>query len=243
MRAFWHELRHILLRHKMCHMSAIFDEAVRFFSELEGDNSREFWQRERHRYDHIVKPTFLAVLGGIDGFGPWRVYRPHNDTRFGNAKGPYKTFIGAVAERSDGVGAFVQVSGRGVLAATGVPMPAPDQLAALRAAIADDRTGAEFVAAVDAARGRGATVHGGRWEPLRRPPRGHPADHPRAELLRWKGVEVNQRFVDPPWRTPEAAASEIDAALGAPHELHRWLTRHVGPSALTPEERFAPRRR
>ncbi len=224
-------------------MSALFADAVVFFAELEGDNSRDFWLRERHRYDDAIKPAFLGVLDSVDQFGPWRVYRPHNDTRFQSGRGPYKTFIGAVAERTDGVGAFVQISARGALVASGIPMPAPDQLTALRAAIADDGSGPGLLAAIDHASRDGSTVHGGRWDPLRRTQRGYPADHPRAELLRWKGVEANTRIARPAWSSPGEAASAVNALLTAPSELHEWLARHVGPSALSPQERFAPRRR
>jgi uncharacterized protein (DUF2461 family) len=207
-------------------------DAAAFFRELGADNDRTWWQAHRERYDD-ARARFVALLDALDGWGPWRVYRPNNDARFGN-RAPYKTFLGAVAERSDGVGAFVQVSALGLLVGTGVPMPAPDQLAALRAAIAEDDAGPALEAAIAAVRAAGATVHGGRYEPLKRVPRGYPADHPRAELLRWKGLEVNVR---PP------TASGVPDALRAGDPVHAWLGRHVGPSALTPEERFAPKRR
>lgn len=230
----------------MCHMSGIFDDAIGFFTALEADNTAAFWARERHRYDGSIRPTFEGLLTAVDARAatpsPWRVYRPRNDTRFGTVD-PYKTFIGAVTERSDGVGVFVQVSAKGLLVGTGIPMPAPDQLAALRAAIADDRTGPALVVAVEAARAAGARVHGGRWPPLKRTPRGYPADHPRAEHLRWKGVEANQRVRRPAWRSVDEAAEAVAEMAVAPAALHDWLGTHVGPSALSAEERFAPKRR
>lgn len=223
-------------------MGGIFDAAVAFYGELEADNSKEFWARERHRYDGSVKPVFAAVLDDVDSFGAWRIYRPHNDTRFGKSA-PYKAFAGAVAERADGVGAFVQVSAAGVLVGTGLPMPAADQLPRLRAAIAADGAGEELLDAIRASEAAGARVFGGRYPPLARMPRGYPADHPRSEQLRWKGVEADVRVREPGWQTvPEASAAVTDLLRSA-EPLHAWLARHVGPSALTPEERFAPRRR
>jgi hypothetical protein len=179
----------------------------------------------------------------VDEWGPWRVYRAHNDRRFRSDTPPYKTFLGAVAERSDGVGAFLRVDAKGVLVGSGVPMPAPDQLERLRGAIADDRSGPELESAIAAARAGGATVHGGRWPALKRVPRGFPADSPRAELLRWKGVEADVRIADPCWRAVTDAVHEVRRWLSGPDELHVWLGRHVGPSAMSAEERFAPRRR
>lgn len=224
-------------------MAALFDAAVAFFTELERDNSRAFWERERSRYDRDVRPVFVALCDHLRTFGAWRVYRPHNDVRFAKDRAPYKTFIGAVAERPDGVGAFVRVSASGLLVGTGVPQPAPDQLARLRAAIADEDFGSDFVRAVDASARAGAHVHGGRWDPLRRVPGRLGNDHPRATWLRWKGVEATQRVAEPVWATVEEAARAVDALLGTAAPLHGWLARHVGASLLTPQERFAPRRR
>lgn len=228
----------------MCHMSRTWaHRAVEFFAELEQNNSREWWLANRATYDTEIKPAFLTLLDGVCDIGEWRVYRPNNDTRFGTAKGPYKTFIGAVSERTDGVGAFVQVSARGLLVGTGMPMPAQDQLERLRAAIDDAASGESFCVAVDAVRATGAHVFHGRWDPLARTPRGYPSDHPRSEFLRWKGVEIAHREGVPAWLGRPGAADEITRLIATGAPLHGWLARHVGPSSLTPEERFAPKRR
>src|SRR3712207_2399666 len=116
----------------MCHMRQDFTAvAVNFFAQLEADNSRERWNATRDGYDDLLRPAFGELLDGLGG--TWRAYRAQNDVRF--ARVPYKTFLGAVTERPDGVGAFVQIGARGLLVGTGVPQPAPDQLARLRAAV------------------------------------------------------------------------------------------------------------
>ncbi|MHA7284335.1 DUF2461 family protein [Arthrobacter sp. TMS2-4] len=220
----------------------IFDEAQSFFARLEADNTREFWARQRKLYDVGIRPVFTAVCAALTVFSDWRIYRPHNDVRFRADSPPYKTFIGAVAERPDGVGAFLRVSSLGLLVATGLPFPAADQLAAFRAAVADDVSGAALIAAVGAVTTRGMMVRPGRAEPLKRVPRGYPAGHPRADLLRWKGLEVNHRVRRPAWVDVDSAASAIDELLREPAPLHEWLATYVGPSALTAEQRFGPRR-
>jgi uncharacterized protein (DUF2461 family) len=229
----------------MCHMYKGFGaEASTFFRQLEADNSKDFWATNRHRYDDAIKPTFLELLTGIGGFGPWRVYRPNNDTRFGNSKGAYKTFIGGVAGRPDGVGAFVQISPKGLLIGTGNPMPAPDQLTKLREAIADQHAGSDFLDAISTVRHTGATVHGGRWDPLKRVPTRYPSDHRLADYLKWKGVEINHRPgtpATPAWLDKRDAPKQIAALIETGNPLHDWLATHVGPTALTPEERFAPK--
>lgn len=222
--------------------TVLLHDALDFFAELEHDNSTAFFARERHRYD-AARATFTEVCDGVAGWGPWRVYRAHNDRRFRPDTPPYKTFLGAVTERADGVGGFVRVDAAGVLVGTGIPMPAADQLARLRAAVADDATGPVLDTAIAAARATGSKVHGGRWPALKRVPRGYPADSPRAELLRWKGIEANGRIDPPRWATVAEAVTELQRHLDAPVELHAWLGQYVGPSAMSAEERFAPRSR
>jgi uncharacterized protein (TIGR02453 family) len=228
----------------MCHMTTPWAEtAATFFAELEQHNDRDWWQASRATHDRVIKPRFLELLGGISGFESWRVYRPNNDTRFQSGKGPYKTFIGAVAERPDGVGVFLQIGAQGLLVGTGIPMPAPDQLQRMRLAIADPGAGDAFEAAIAEVRAGGGLVFGGRWEPLRRVPRGYPNDHPKAEWLRWKGVEVNHRPGLPAWLSQPRAAGRVDQLIARGDPLHVWLGQYVGPSSLTPEERFAPKTR
>ncbi len=217
--------------------------AAAFFHALEQENTREHWQGHRAVYDTTIRPGFQGLVQGVTAFGPWRVYRAANDTRFAATKAPYKTFVGAVAERADGVGAFVKLDARGLLVGTGIPQPAPDQLPRLREAIAEERPGRDFEAAVATVRATAAVVHGGRWEPLKRAPRGFSPNHPRVDYLRWKGVEVNVRVSDAQWVDTPSASTELAALLRRGEVLHSWLARHVGPSDLTPEERFAPKSR
>lgn len=213
-----------------------------FFAALERQNDRQWWASHRAPYDEVIKPGFTALVASIDGFGPWRVYQPHNDTRFRPDAAPYKTFIGAVSERPDGIGAFVQIGASGLRIGTGMPIPAPDQLARLRAAIADER-GPALVAAIGAVEQAGGRVVAGRWPALRRVPNGYPAEHPFGELLRWKGVEIDHRLGRPAWLDTAEAGNAISARIRLGEHVHDWLATAVGPSELSAEERFAPKRR
>jgi uncharacterized protein (DUF2461 family) len=227
----------------MCHMADICSTALSFFAELEADNTKDFWTANRVRYDATIRPGFLRLLDNVEGFGPFRVYRPNNDTRFGALCGPYKTFIGGVAERPDGVGVFIQISSKGLLVGSGVPMPPKDQLENLRRAVSDDASGPLLKTAIAAAEAAGARIHGGRWDALQRVPKGFPADHPRADLLRWKGLEVNSRDPSPSWLGTANEAKQVNALIERGEAVHAWLGRYVGPTSLSPEERFAPKRR
>lgn len=130
----------------------------------------------------------------------------------------------------------MQVSAKGLLLGSGYPMMAADQLQKFRAAINDDVTGEVFVRLVEASQTGAVQILGGRYEPLKRNPKGYAVHHPRSELLRWKGVEVSQRIGSPKWLSTLRATSKIRGLMtnGAP--AIGWLDEHVGPSALTSEE-------
>jgi uncharacterized protein (TIGR02453 family) len=211
--------------------------AIEFFVELETNNNREWWATNRHRYEGDVRAPFEALLTDLgDRYQPWRIYRPHRDTRFAHNKAPYKDFIGAVTQLPAGNGYFVQISAKGLLLGSGYPMMAPDQLTTFRQAVADDTTGTAFVALLQQASVAGLRVTGGRYDPLKRNPKGFPADHVRGEWLRWKGVELPQRVGMPSWLHRSGAAKQLRALIMNGHEVTGWLDTHVGPSSLTPEE-------
>jgi uncharacterized protein (TIGR02453 family) len=216
--------------------SGIPMSAVAFFERLANDNNKEFWEANKNEYTTIVRPTFENLLVGLGKeFGPWRIYRPHRDTRFAADKNPYKTFIGAVTQQPAGTGYFVQISAKGLLVGSGYPMMTPDQLRRFRDAINSD-TGPGFVQLVEAQRTTGVEVTGGRYEPLKRVPRGFRTDHPISEWLRVKGVEIPTRAGTPKWLNTSAAPAKTLELMRRGLPVNQWLDTHVGPSTMTPEE-------
>lgn len=201
--------------------------ASAWFARATADNTREFWAREKQRYADEVRAPFLALLAAVDPDPTaWKVYRPHNDTRFAADKGPLKTFLGALRIELDGTGRYLQVDARGVLASSGMPYFAPDQLPRWRDALLDDERGTQFADAASRATALGGALKSGYPEPLKSAPRGVSPDHPRITWLRWKGVEVFRRTepIDP--------TAQVIAAWEAGAPLCAWLAAHVGPSAL-----------
>jgi uncharacterized protein (TIGR02453 family) len=212
-------------------------EALAFFAELEQNNNRDWWTRNKGRYHLVVRQPFENLLTDLGTtFGDWRIYRPHRDTRFAHNKEPYKNFIGAVAQQTSGNGVFVQISSKGLLLGTGYPMMAKDQLTTFREAIADDATGTDFVNRMRKVNRAGTLVTGGRYEPLKRNPKGYPPGHPRDGLLRWKGVEIGQRLETPQWLAKAHAPKKIHEAIDKGRPITDWLDTLVGPSSLSPEE-------
>jgi uncharacterized protein (TIGR02453 family) len=211
--------------------------AIEFFVELESNNNKDWWAKNKARYERDVRSPFIAVLDNLGPeFQPWRVYRPHRDTRFAKDKTPYKDFIGAVTQLPSGNGFFIQISTKGLLLGSGYPMMAPDQLETFRKAIDNDKAGQAFEKLLAAEQNEQVRIFGGRYEPLKRTPKGYSLDHPRSEQLRWKGVEVSQRIGNPKWLGTKQAPEKIQRLMKSGAPIIAWLDKHVGPSGLTPEE-------
>jgi uncharacterized protein (TIGR02453 family) len=200
-------------------------EAVEFFEGLEADNSKAYWQAHKHVYDQAVRAPMDELVAELAvEFGEGRVFRPYRDVRFSADKTPYKTRIYAGFRG----GGYVQFSADGLAAARGYYQMAPDQLERYRRAVADDGSGAELAHVVDEIEAAGVEVigHGS----LKTVPRGYPKDHPRADLLRHKGLTTWKHWPTAAWMGTKAAKTRVEGVLRTSQPLQGWLDRHVGPS-------------
>jgi uncharacterized protein (TIGR02453 family) len=210
-------------------------DAIEFYAKLEADNSKTFWQANRDTYETCVKAPFLELSETVaKEFGPLRVFRPYRDTRFAKDKTPYKTQAAAVTESEGGASYYVMISAEGLYVGSGYYHLANDQLARFRAAVADNRKGAQLATAVDALRKQRYGVDS--RESLKRVPRGFDADHPRGDLLKKKGIHVGKEFGAPKWLHSAAALDRITTAWRAADPVNKWLNRNVGPSTEAPAE-------
>jgi uncharacterized protein (TIGR02453 family) len=211
------------------------EAAIDFYAGLETDNSKAYWTAHRSVYDECVKAPFEELTAVIEKeFGPLRVFRPNRDVRFSKDKTPYKTAAAAVTESQGGTAYYVQISATGLYAGSGYHHLQTDQLQRFRDAIADNRTGPRLATAVDALRKKKYDVDA--RESLKRAPRGFDPDHPRAHLLRMKGIHAGRAFGDPRWLHTAGAADRIVGAWRDAAPVNRWLDRNVGPSTLAPPE-------
>lgn len=206
-------------------------EALEFFEGLEADNSKSYWQRNRETYDRLVRAPMEELLEDLAlEWGEARIFRPYRDIRFSSDKTPYKTHIGAMA--GDG---YVQLSADGLAAGSGMWEMAPDQLERYRAAVSEDRTGrrlADVVSKVTAA-GPEITGHGA----LKTAPKGYPKDHPRIELLRYKGIVAWREWPVAAWLGTRRAEDRVVEFLRTSKPLNEWLRRHVGASTMLERRR------
>jgi uncharacterized protein (TIGR02453 family) len=212
-------------------------DALEFFADLESNNNRAWWQANRDRFDASVRDPMRALLDQLEPtYGTFRVFRMNRDVRFSRDKSPYKTAHAAMTETEGGSLHYVQLSTSGLFVGAGIYHPARDQLARWREAVADDRTGPELQRAVATVGKARLDVGPGHEPPLATAPRGYPRDHPRIELLRWKGCIASRELGAPAWIHTARAAGEVDRAWQRAAPLVAWLDANVGPSELAPPD-------
>ena len=209
-------------------------EAFTFLRNLARHNDRAWFQPRKAQYEAELREPMLAVVrritGAMEDFAPSHVrpaeksiFRIYRDTRFSADKRPYKTHIAAWwthtgLEKTSGAGYYVHVSPKEVIVAAGSYMPEKEQLASIRRWLLDNH--AQFRKLL-----RGPKVRKlyGEFEgnPLTRPPKGFPADHPGMDLIRCRqwGLAVElpassalqKNFASVVIRYFQAAAPVVDA--------------------------------
>lgn len=205
--------------------------ATEFFEGLEADNSKAFWLEHKEIYERDVRGPMDELLAELSvEFGEPRVFRPYRDVRFSRDKSPYKTNIAATI--SDG---YIHFSARGLGAGAGMYHMAADQLGRYRDAVVTDPSGEEVQAIVDELRGSGVEIYGS--DALKTVPKGYPKDHPRAELLRYKGIVAMKSWPTAGWLAASGARKRVIDLFYSTRRLTDWLDHNVGPSTLPADDR------
>ena len=147
--------------------------------------------------------------------GEPKVFRIFRDVRFAKDKSPYKTHLGGVVPLARSgkkvtdlpMALYFHVGAKETFGAAGHYQMEPDSLARFRAAVADEARGKELakILASLARKGFAADTHEG----FKRVPKGFPLDHPRANLLKRRGLVVE--------------FPALPAGLLADAKLARWL--------------------
>jgi len=172
---------------------ALFD----FFRDLARHNNRQWFEKNRVRYERDVKQPLLAFIDAAARplrsvsphlqAGPRSLFRLHRDTRFSKDKSPYKTNAG-VHFRHDGgesahaLGVYVHFAPGEVFAGGGIWRPDAQALKAIRDRIAENP--AQWKRAVG---GKAFKEHCRlEGDALKRPPRGYDPEHPFIEDIKRK---------------------------------------------------------
>lgn len=178
------------------------EAALDFYDDLEVDNTKSFWEAHKDVYAEAVKAPFQALAAELEPeFGAMKVFRPYRDVRFAKDKTPYKTHQGAFVGVAPATGWYLELSARGVRLGGGFYEASAQRLAAVRAAIDDERTGEELAKILKRLAKKEWEVGGDR---LKTKPRGYDVDHPRIDLLRHRSLFVNRSLgFEPVIHSPE----------------------------------------
>ncbi len=201
-------------------------EALEFYEGLEADNTKSYWLRNKAVYDEkVLGPMQELVSELAPAWGETKIFRPYRDIRFSADKTPYKTSIAAVVGD-----AYIQLTAHGLGAGSGMWEMAPDQLDRYRAAVADDRSGKSLAGIVSKAKTARVDIMG--HGELKTAPKGYPKDHPRVELLRYKGIITWKEWPAGAWLGTKKAKDRIVEFMKASKPLNDWLKARVGASTM-----------
>lgn len=219
--------------------TGIPDDLRAYLADLDDNNDRDWFNKHKARYTsswlapgvafvEAISPRLAAMEPPISGEprvngSIWRIQR---DTRFSKDKTPYKTHLafrfwyGPNKKASAGFYLGIGIDDAHV----GVGLHGMDKhmLARYRDAVAGPE-GEVFAAHVAAAEADGFEVKG---EATKRVPRGYDADHPRGELLKYKGIWVSRALPEPVTGTPDLLDHAVEA-FEASAPVAEWLQTHV----------------
>lgn len=213
-----------------------------FLAELSLNNTREWFQENRERYERDVREPMIEFIADfaekLDTISPHMVadprrsggsmFRINRDTRFSRDKSPYKTNVSAhfrheVGREVHGPGFYLHLDPDRVFAAASIWMPDSATLRKIREAIAANPARWEGIVK-DEAFASTFTLEG---DSLKRAPRGFDPDHPLIETLKLKTFAAATSF------DQEVACSPgfVDVYAGACRvaaPFSEFLTKAVG---------------
>ncbi len=199
--------------------------ALEFFRGLQADNSKTYWTEHKPLYEAEVRAPMLALITQLaPRYGPPKMLRPYRDTRFSKDKTVYRTSIAARL----GAG-YVELGREGLTAGSGEFHLAGPTLTRYRTAVDAGKSGEQLADIIETIKANDIQIAG--TTPLAGAPRGYKADHPRIELLRYKGIIAYRKWPVEPWLHTSAAADRVAGLLDAVEPLQAWLREHVGVSS------------
>ena len=216
-----------------------------FFLALALHNDRDWFQSHRTAYEQGWAAPMAALLvevrDGLRGaygrraLGDPKVFRIHRDVRFSKDKTPYKTHVAgwipletgrAVSPGATPAAMYLQVGVETRFTGSGCWTLEPDALKRFRAALLDPRRGAVLARRLEQLAAKGFSTSCA--ESLVRVPAGVDPDHPRAALLRMKGLVVDPGEAPKRLLTrPELAGWLIEKARAAAPVV-TWLADVAG---------------
>ncbi len=181
-------------------------ETFQFFQELRLFNEREWFEAHREIYEtQVLHPAqaFVVEMGKrLEALAPdvvaipkidKTIFRIHRDVRFTANKAPYKTHLAMFfwegrRKKMENSGFYVHLEPEKLFIGTGIYQFSRELLQIYRETVADEKMGSKLVNIIaELEQTPGVTVGGRHYKKV---PRGFERDHPRADLLRHKGLHA-----------------------------------------------------
>jgi uncharacterized protein (TIGR02453 family) len=222
--------------------NGISRSATRLIVELAHRQDREWYSAHKPQIDAQIYAPLRALLADASAalrrtYGGHeltaKVFRIHRDVRFSKDKSPFKDhasgvlMVGANRDPGTAIGALYLQVGPDQGAAAGHWMMAPDALARYRKAVLDPERGARLQKLLAPLLERGYQLVSA--QQLSRAPRGVDPSHPRASLLRHKGLALDFPPIPPRVRYTSALASWCIERAKEVAPVVRWLLQHSVP--------------
>lgn len=210
-------------------------EAITFLADLAEHNDRAWFQPRKADYERLLKEPMEALVAALsERFAargiplradPTRsIFRIYRDIRFSKDKSPYKTNVGASMPWVDdtsgaddavhGNGAYLHIQPGNSFTGGGMWMAERPRLEALRRAVVDEPD--RVLAAIEDPGFLATFGPVSSHETLKRVPPGYPADHPLADLLRYKDLTFGRGLDDEEVTSsslPDVLADDFAAAV------------------------------
>jgi uncharacterized protein (TIGR02453 family) len=181
------------------------DDEAKFFKALAKNQNREWFTKHKHEFEDGWNRPMLLLLAearaAIDRayahceLGEPRVFRIYRDVRFSKDKSPYKTHLAghlSIQSQSKAQEAptaiYLHVGHDERLGAAGLYMMDAPALSRFRTAVTDEARGKELQKIMARLEKKGFVT--GARETLKKVPKGFDPEHPRADLLKGKGLFV-----------------------------------------------------
>jgi uncharacterized protein (TIGR02453 family) len=210
-------------------------DAMTFLGDLRANNRREWFAEHRAVYERAVRAPAEALASSLaqalsekggQAFAP-RIFRLHRDVRFSKDKSPYNAHlhIAVTPERPAGAaqaasGFYFGLDPDRLQLGAGVFELKSAALNRLRTAVADPVRGPALAAALARIEAAGFRLEG---PMLKRTPAPYPPDHPRAGLLRYKGLTAWREVADRRQIEGPGLLAECLETFDQLARLHAWL--------------------
>jgi uncharacterized protein (TIGR02453 family) len=218
-------------------------DVLEFLRELSENNNKAWFDANKQRYTEGVianVPAFVTALGeqlqaeisprifyDVRTNGAGSMMRIYRDTRFSKDKTPYKTNIAFAfwegpRKKMENSSFGFQFGTFGAGLYGGMWHFPKELLDTYRSAVDDEVHGAELEEAISAVRSAGCEISA---DTYKRVPRGYDADHPRAELLKFKGLHASPPQFDVNLVTTPQIVDVCVEGCKKMAPLQQWLAR------------------